>query len=584
MPCTPSTDVFHQDNLVTRRGELTDLKAKLFAASEDLSLCLAANSFVMVSDVHENVHDIVLERKLKPVLLARSSADHRGCLEGTRKAPLEQVMSWAEGINSSSKLFHVHGVAGSGKSSMASTICQELEGKELLGGAFFCKRDLPDQRDPNRVLPSLSYTLALRHKAYKERVMLSLKDEPDITSRSIEQQVKMLFRDPLAELARSKERSETFVFAIDAPDECGDDDSRPRVADVLCQIAALADWLKVFVTSRPTNELMRRLSSMDTRILSVNLNDADAEGDIKLYTHASLKSLIDLSGLSPSWLNEDTVHKLTYLASGLFIWTSTMMKYVRGRRDKDSAMKLILSGKAATAEASLDDLYRKVIEGSGSDKDDLALTKAVLGVVFITARNRPLSIDGLYDFIQGSGESVSKETLEDIINHLRSVLYEDTSKEDVIRVCHPSFLDFLENHERSGTYWASTEQLHAVMLETSLNLMKTSLRFNICDLKTSFIANKGVNDLPKKIKGSIPESLIYSCMYWTTHLTKANRATVEVLVSGFFRCLKAVYWIEVLSLVDGLRIGLSALQSVMDFFNVCSINVCVINQYIHHPS
>lgn len=81
----------------------------------------------MVSDVHENVHDIVLERKLKPVLLARSSVDHRGCLEGTRKAPLEQVMSWAEGINSSSQLYHVHGVAGSGKSSMASTICQELE-------------------------------------------------------------------------------------------------------------------------------------------------------------------------------------------------------------------------------------------------------------------------------------------------------------------------------------------------------------------------------------------------------------------------------------------------------------------------
>lgn len=288
MPRTPSTDACHQDNLVTRRGELTDLKAKLFASSEDFSLCLTANSFVMVSDVHENVHDIVLERKLKPVLLARASADHRGCLEGTRKAPLEQVMSWAEAITTSSKLYHVHGVAGSGKSSMASTICQELEEKELLGGAFFCKRDLTDQRDPNRVLPSLSYTLALRHKAYKERVMLSLKDEPDITSRSIEQQVKMLFRDPMTELARNKQRAKSFVFIIDALDECGDDDSRPRLADVLCQIAALADWLKVFVTSRPTNDLMRRLSSSDTRILSINLNDADAEGDIKLYTHASL--------------------------------------------------------------------------------------------------------------------------------------------------------------------------------------------------------------------------------------------------------------------------------------------------------
>ena len=94
--------------------------------------------------------------------------------------------------------------------------------------------------------------------------MLALKDEPDITSRSIEQQLKVLFRDPLAELARTKERSKTSVFVIDALDECGDDDSRPRLANILFQIGTLADWLKVFVTSRPTNELMRRLSSTDT--------------------------------------------------------------------------------------------------------------------------------------------------------------------------------------------------------------------------------------------------------------------------------------------------------------------------------
>lgn len=160
--------------------------------------------------------------------------------------------------------------------------------------------------------------------------------------------------------------------------------------------------------------------------------------------------------------------------SGLFIWTSTimMMRYVPGRRDKDSAMRLILSGKAATAEESLDDLYRKVIENSGSDKDDLTLTKVVLGIVFITARNRPLSMEGLYDFLQGWSEHVSKGILEHVINHLRSVVYEDTSNENVIRVCRPSFLDFLENRDQSGLYWMSIEESHKTMVETSINLMK----------------------------------------------------------------------------------------------------------------
>lgn len=568
-PRTASTDVCHQDNLLTRREELTDLKAKLFAASEDLSLCLTANVLVIVSDVHENVHDIVLEKKLKPVLPARTSIGHC-CLEGTRKAPLEKVMNWANDVHSSSKLYHIHGVAGSGKSSMASTICQKLEEENLLAGAFFCKRDIPDQRDPNRVLPSLSYTLALYHKAYRERVMLSLKDEPDITSRSIEQQLEALFRDPLSEpLQNGNTQSKPFTFVIDALDECGDNDLRSRLADNLRQITTLTGWLKVFITSRPTEELMWKLAPIDTQILSVNLNDMGAEEDIKLYTRTSLKELVDRSRLDSSWLNEDTIQKLTNLASGLFIWTSTMIRIVSSQLDMDDALKLILSG-AVGSEASLDSLYTEVIKSSISGDNNLILMKSVLGVVSITARNRPLSIDGLYDFLQGTGKKVSKVTLEAVINRLRSVLYEDISKGNAIRVCHPSFLDFLEDHKRSGMYWTSTEQLHATMLETSITLMKTKLKFNICSLETSYVANKDVHDLPQKIKDNIPESLIYSCLYWTTHFTEANRGAVEAPVSEFFRCLEGVYWVEVLSLVDGLKTGLDALQSVITFFNVCS--------------
>lgn len=165
---------------------------------------------------------------------------------------------------------------------------------------------------------------------------------------------------------------------------------------------------------------------------------------------------------------------------------------------------------------------------------------------------------------------MSRATLIAVINHLRSVLYEDTPKGNVIRACHLSFLDFLENHQRSGLYWTNVEQLHAAMLETSMNLMKAQLRFNICSLETSSVANKDVKNLPRKIEDNIPESLAYSCLYWTTHITETNRLTVEILVSEFFQCSEAIYWIEVLSLVEGVKAGLGALQSVMVFFKVCS--------------
>lgn len=108
--------------------------------------------------------------------------------------------------------------------------------------------------------------------------------------------------------------------------------------------------------------------------------------------------------------------------------------------------------------------------------------------------------------------------------------------------------------------------------------MKTNLRLNICDLETSYAANMDVNDLPQKIKDNIPESLLYSCLYWATHITEANRTAVMLLVSEFLLCLKAIYWVEVLSLVDDLRIGLDTLQNVMVFFKVRS------GQYVYIQS
>ena len=61
-------------------------------------------------------------------------------------------------------------------------------------------------------------------------VMRSLGDEPDITSVSLEQQMKVLFREPLAELARNGEQTRTFVLVVDALDESGDDASREKLA------------------------------------------------------------------------------------------------------------------------------------------------------------------------------------------------------------------------------------------------------------------------------------------------------------------------------------------------------------------
>lgn len=467
----------------------------------------------------------------------------------------------------------MYGFAGSGKSSIAATICERLKDEGTLAGSFFCKADIPDQRDTKRILPSLSYMLTLVCKPYKVLLVKVLEKEPDIATALVPYQMKSLFLQPFAEIDQQKDMSrQPLVFVIDALDECGNAETRSEMAACLCQIASLADWLKVFVTSRPLPELSHILKPV---AFPIDLNAVDAENDITRYTKSCLKEFVGLGSLDDKWTQDDVIKELSKRACGLFIWMSTVMRFIRGQYDQEYAIEMILSGQTdSDPTTALDSLYTKVIQTSrgGSDNLNLSAMKAVLGIIHITARNKPLSLDALYDFMPAldGGRRISMQTLRSIVDDLRSVLYEDTSKNNIIRVCHPSFLDFLENHARSGNYWTNPEQLHQMMIEKYLNLMRSKLKFNICGLETSYLANSDVQNLEERIRINISESLHYSCLYWLAHYTSINSPAVEGLAMSFFGSLQVLYWLEALSLTKDLDKGVQTLQSAAEVYKVCA--------------
>ena len=147
--------------------------------------------------VDERDEHMALE-KLKPVLAARFS-DGNPCLPGTRLDILQEITGWRE-AESSRDSFWVHGTAGTGKSTITHTICEQLREKGVLAGSFFCKRDIPDQRDPRRVLPSLAYTLTIMVEPYRELLLRAIEKEPDISSSPLNLQLTTLFITPFAAL------------------------------------------------------------------------------------------------------------------------------------------------------------------------------------------------------------------------------------------------------------------------------------------------------------------------------------------------------------------------------------------------
>lgn len=175
---------------------------------------------------------------LKPVLEAQYNHEH-ACLEGTRKELLDVVMTWAKSSNVLETLFWLFGLAGSGKSAIASTTCELLRHDNLLAGSFHCKRDIPERRKASNILPSLAYSLAIVRKPYRQEVLRILESEPAIANADISLQLRMLFMEPISRLNKTGRlnKATLSVFVVDALDECND----LRIAEHLAKLASACD-------------------------------------------------------------------------------------------------------------------------------------------------------------------------------------------------------------------------------------------------------------------------------------------------------------------------------------------------------
>ncbi len=151
--------------------------------------------------------------KLRPIGVSYSSED--GCLEGTRQDILMVVREWASLGNSN--VFWVHGAAGSGKSTVATSVAVMLESS--LGGSFFCKRDLEDQRKAAKVIPTLVFRLAKVVPAFGKYVAEVMDKEGSVGS-TVTWQFEKLLLGPLKLLESQKDAIQSHIWVIDALDEC----------------------------------------------------------------------------------------------------------------------------------------------------------------------------------------------------------------------------------------------------------------------------------------------------------------------------------------------------------------------------
>ncbi|KAF8598067.1 hypothetical protein BDV93DRAFT_353588 [Ceratobasidium sp. AG-I] len=177
---------------------------------------------------------------------ARSHYDHTSpCQTGTRKEILANINQWLDDQNTAEKLLWLYGHAGQGKSSIASSICTALDKQGTLGAHFFCKRDDPDLRSPERILNTIIHRLAMKYKSYGHAVSSAIDDNTELPNSSLQNRYNNLVEKPLQALAlNDKRRSEPLVVIVDALDECDRGTDRRSLLTHLRGLSTLLPWVK----------------------------------------------------------------------------------------------------------------------------------------------------------------------------------------------------------------------------------------------------------------------------------------------------------------------------------------------------
>ena len=494
-------------------------------------------------------------------------------MKGTRRDVLFQLDSWLDD-EQDKRVFWLNGLAGTGKSTIAQTFAEITFADGILGASFFCSRNFDDRSTLRTIFPTLAFQLAHRYPDFRQELLPILRANPDVGRETLCSQMEKLIVGPF-----QTARSQTLII-IDALDECQDEEPASALLSVLSRYVDKIPLIKFFITGRPEPRIRSgfrlQLLRPHTDVLKLHeIERSSVDSDIKLFLKTKLsditknRSNCDLIKDWPSPQDIDTVCKK---AAGLFIYASTVVKFVGSQyHPPDERLVLITSLPQDTSregKSGIDLLYTQVLEQALRDGDEefcLHFRLVVGGVLLIF---HPLSINTLSGLLRNCG---TPSKIYSTLRTLHSLLLIPDTMEDSVRIFHKSFPDFLVDPRRctNPQFFIDPPIHHREILLSCLEVMKGKLKRNICQLE-DYVPLSEVEDLPTRRTTYIGDALKYACSFWASHLVRiANTGSdveeVHKAITEFFTtCFLS--WIEVLSLIGNLDVGVYALNDIHQWY------------------
>ncbi|QRV95009.1 Notchless protein [Ceratobasidium sp. AG-Ba] len=483
-----------------------------------------------------------------------------GCTKNTRVDVLRELHDWT-GSASHERIYWLNGMAGTGKTTIAYSICHKLEQERTLAASFFCSRQLPECRDVNRIVPTIAYQLARYSIPFRHAIAPLLTADPDVYNKPIATQFRELIVKPVNKVSGSLPSH--LIIVIDALDEC---DAETGTADILKVLLAEAPSLplKFFVSSRPEHDILKRMRQtqrdrVNTEMRLHELASNIVQSDIRTYLRTELQPHITVSDVE--------MDSLVHRSGVLFIYAATVVRYVSGQDYAWGATRLadVLSvavGNPNESTEGIDALYTAILNAA---YDNTCLTKAnraqmLLVLHTVVCAREPLPKNTMAGLVKLHSE----QTVQAILSPLLSVL-QVSDESGAITTLHESFPDFLLESSRSGRFHCNAAEHNARLAELCFEQIGKQVPINICGLQSSHVFDKDVPGLNEKIDKAISPELFYACCYWDGHVksTNANEGVIELL----FRFLseRLLLWMEIMNLKKAFAHGVRMLHDMKEW-------------------
>ena len=484
----------------------------------------------------------------------------KGCLPGTRTAFLDFIVDWVNDPSSETTLV-LFGQAGTGKSSIAHEIARRFNEMHRLTSSFIFLRKEQSKHEAYHLFTTLARDLSDRYPSFKAALGRIVQDDSSLRVRT--RDYPTLFESLILEPLEGLHIIGPILVVIDALDESGDTTGRNGLHTFLAKnLSKLPPNFRLLITSRPEDSIQSafdgapsaRIKYMDDSQLAARLDD-----DILSF----------LRDLLPS--NEFDKHgvALARKAEGLFQWAAVAGRFILdppecfGFSKKKCINHLLKLTADGNGQDPLDDLYKEVLDGYFTHPETRLLFRSVVGQL-ITAFE-PLSICSLTTLRgHASSDDDDADSVVAMLSRLGSLLSNVNSPDSTLPIIplHTSFRDFLINKEKSGDFSVVLLDAHYGLAHACLGLMLRDLRFNICKLESSYLANQDIQGLDARVAEHLPPALLYACCFYGAHIGHLGFETdLFSKLRDFFEA-KFLFWLEALSLTGNMRLALPVLLSL----------------------